>query len=75
VLEGLLKRNAALWWVVGGTISMLVLLLVTGPLRTLFRFAPLHAVDVAIMVGAGVASVLWFEVYKLLVLRRGSRVA
>jgi Ca2+-transporting ATPase len=74
-LRGMVKRNAALWWVVGGTVSMLALLFSVGALRTLFRFDALHLDDLTIMLAAGVASVLWFEIYKWVVRLRHSRVA
>jgi len=74
-LKSLAQRNAALWWVTGGTITILALLFALAPLRSLFRFSVMHPTDLVIMVGAAVASVLWFEVYKLIVHRRNSRVA
>jgi Ca2+-transporting ATPase len=74
-VRSLAERNAALWWVTGGTVTMLGLLLVVPQLRSLFRFSVMHPVDVAIMVGAGIASVVWFEIYKAVVCRRNARVA
>jgi Ca2+-transporting ATPase len=70
VLAGLAKRNAALWWVVGGTLSMLTLLLTLSPLRALFRFDGLGPMDLVIVIVAGVASVAWFEAYKAYLRRR-----
>jgi Ca2+-transporting ATPase len=67
----LAKRNAALWWVVGGTLTMLTLLLALPPLRSLFRFDVLGPVDLLIVAAAGVASVAWFEAYKAFLRRRG----
>ena len=57
--------NPALWWVVGGTVTFLSLLLVVPYFRTLLRFSVLHLHDVAICVGAAMCSVLWFEIFKL----------
>jgi Ca2+-transporting ATPase len=74
-LRGIAKKNAALWWVIGGTVSVLALLLTVPTLRSLFRFSVLHPVDLLIMTGAGIASVVWFEVYKAIARRRNSRVA
>jgi Ca2+-transporting ATPase len=59
-------RNPALAWVLSGAVGFLVLLLTVPFLRELFRFAPLHAVDVIWVLVAGVTGVLWFEVYKVL---------
>jgi Ca2+-transporting ATPase len=42
-------------------------------LRGLFRFAPLHPFDVGVCLVAGVLSVLWFELYKVVVSRSRRR--
>ncbi len=63
-------HNQALWWVSGGAVAFLALVFVIPTLRGLFRFAPLHLVDLAICLGAGAASVLWFEVLKRVTVRR-----
>jgi Ca2+-transporting ATPase len=57
--------NPALWWVVGGTIAVLVLSIYVPFLRSLFRFSALDFVDIAISFAAGGASLLWFEAWKL----------
>jgi Ca2+-transporting ATPase len=69
ILASLRRRNAALWWVVGGAAIFLVFVLAVPALRDLFLFAPLHLDDIALCLGAGTLSVLWFEVFKLV--RRG----
>ena len=53
--------NTALWWVLGGAVVFLGLVLYVPALRQLFRFGVLHAVDLAICLAAGVVSVAWFE--------------
>jgi Ca2+-transporting ATPase len=57
----------------GGGLVLLLLVLEVPALRELFRFAPLHADDLALTIGAGLASVSWFEVVKAIDLwrRRG----
>lgn len=57
-------RNAALWWVTGGAVVFLALVLYVPGLRELFRFAPLHPWDILYCFGAGVLSVSWFEAFK-----------
>ncbi|MCL5023759.1 MAG: cation-translocating P-type ATPase [Nitrospirae bacterium] len=57
--------NAALWWVIGGALFFLAMVLYLPFLRTLFRFASLHPIDVVICLAAGVVSVLWFEALKM----------
>ena len=64
--------NAALWWVVGGAIAFLALVLLVPVARGLFHFAPLRAADMALSVGAGMVCVTWFELLKLFKRRVGA---
>ena len=64
-------RNVALWWVIGGAVLLLTLVLCLPPLRGLFGFDALTAGSVAACAGAGLLSVVWFEVYKVLAHRNG----
>ena len=64
VLGTLLSPNAALWWVTGGALAFLGLALYVPVLRNLFRISFLHPSDIFICFGAGVVSILWFEVMK-----------
>lgn len=59
------RRNAALWWVVGGALAFLSLAVYFPPARNVFRFNVLHAVDLVVALVAGVAGILWFEGIKL----------
>jgi Ca2+-transporting ATPase len=65
ILASIRRRNAALWWVVGGALLFLALVLATPALRGLFLFAPLHGDDIVLCLGAGTLSVAWFEIFKL----------
>ncbi|HUS58993.1 MAG TPA: cation-translocating P-type ATPase [Planctomycetota bacterium] len=56
--------NTALWWVLGGALVFLWMVLSVPFLRDLFRFDALHWDDTLICFGAGVVSVAWFEVLK-----------
>ena len=58
--------NPALWWIVGGALGLLGVVLYTPGLRDLFHFAPPRPVDLAIGLAAGVAGILWFEGLKAL---------
>jgi Ca2+-transporting ATPase len=71
LLSALRMPNKALWWVVAGAMVMMTLVLAIPFLRDLFQFAPLHPVDIALSLGAGLGSVLWFEALKLVQRRRG----
>ncbi len=58
--------NAPLRYVVLGTFVLLGLVLFVPAIQRLAHFAPLHATDLALAIGAGVVSVLWFELVKRL---------
>jgi P-type Ca2+ transporter type 2C len=74
IISTLRSPNKALWWVVGGTLLFLGMVLYFPFLRDLFRFSKLHPVDLTICLGAGVLSIMWFEVLKMLNRRfKGSR--
>jgi Ca2+-transporting ATPase len=64
------RRNAALWWVVSGTLAALGCVLYVPVVRELFRFAPLHLTDLVLCGVAGVGGVLWFEGFKMINSRR-----
>jgi Ca2+-transporting ATPase len=65
IIGGLLAKNNALWYVTAGTVSMLALLLALPATRDLFQFQVMHLPDLGICLVAGILSVVWFEVYKL----------
>ncbi len=73
IFKTLRTPNRALSWVFGGTISCLVLVLYVPALRDLFRFAPVPLIDLAMCAGAGVLSIIWFEIYKYWSRKRGDR--
>lgn len=58
--------NSALWWVIGAALVLLGLVLYIPAWRELFRLARLHVDDLALALAAGVASVAWFELLKLI---------
>ena len=64
--------NKAMWWVVGGAFVFLAVVLYVPYLNDLFRFTKLSLLDAVVCFAAGMASVLWFEIYKL---RAGTGVA
>ncbi len=72
IIETAKHRNVALVWIVGATAAALVMSIYIAPMAALFRFAPPAATDLAIAVAAGVASVAWYDVYKV-ARRRQSR--
>jgi Ca2+-transporting ATPase len=62
--------NKALWWVSGSALVFLGLVLYIPFLRGLFHFAVLHPDDLAICFGAGIVSIAWFELMKVINGRR-----
>lgn len=58
------RRNPALKWLLVGAPTLLVLILTVPALRHAFNFGPLPLLGWVVAVGAGVAGVAWFEVYK-----------
>jgi Ca2+-transporting ATPase len=71
ILATLRDPNPALWLVVVGALAFLGAVLYVPLLRELFRFAVLHPIDLALCLGAGSVSILWFEALKALNGRRG----
>lgn len=65
-LKVLKDPNPALWWVIGGGLVFLVLVLYIPFLRNLFSFSFLHSTDLAICLAGGAISLVWFECLKLL---------
>lgn len=57
--------NKALWFVLGGTIVFLGLVLYVPALMKLFQFGRMNAGEVIVAVCAGALSVLWFELLKV----------
>ncbi len=66
ILSTLRCPNAALWWVLGGALFFLGMVLYVPFLRGVFHFSSLHFVDVLICLSAGVISILWFEGFKVM---------
>ncbi|BAY10813.1 cation-translocating P-type ATPase [Calothrix sp. NIES-2098] len=63
--EMLRSPNTALWWVIGGGLVFLGLVLYVPLLRHLFRFSFLHFEDLVISLVSGIFSILWFEGLKI----------
>ena len=62
--ETLRSPNAAQWWVFGGAVVFLGIVLSVPFLRELFQFDVLHPKDILICLGAGSVSIAWFEILK-----------
>ncbi len=64
LVRSLRTPNKALWWVFGGTLAVLLLVLYIPVLQDLFRFGDVPPLDLLVSAGAGVLSILWFELFK-----------
>lgn len=70
LFSSLRVRNPALWWVMGGALGLLPLVLSVPVLRDLFGFAPLEPLDVVVSLVAVFVAMAWFEAVKWWLSRR-----
>ena len=70
VIGALRRPNAALWWAIGATAALMAVVLAWPPAGRLFHFGPLHLDDLAICGGAGIATLLVLDLFKLMWRRR-----
>jgi len=61
--------NRAVLWVVGGAIFFLTLILNVPFFLELFQFQQLSFVNILICIAAGIITISWFEIYKLIKLK------
>lgn len=64
IIDNLKSPNRALWWVIGGALIFLALVLYIPQLQSLFSFGFLHPEDLLICFTGGIISILWFELFK-----------
>jgi Ca2+-transporting ATPase len=65
ILKSLRTPNKALWWVTGGALFFLTLVLLVPPLRDVFQFAEMHRWEMVLLAFSGLASILFAESVKL----------
>jgi Ca2+-transporting ATPase len=58
------RRNRTLKWILGAALTLLILLLSVPWLRDAFNLGPVAVIDWLVVLIAGVAGVVWFEVFK-----------
>jgi Ca2+-transporting ATPase len=61
--------NKAVLWVIGGAAFFLTLILNVPFFLELFQFEKLTIVHILICVSAGISTIIWFEIYKLVKLK------
>jgi len=64
VLKALRRPNPALWGVLGTVAALLGVVLAWPVARRLFHFGPLHADDLGLCLGAGIAILLLLDLLK-----------
>ncbi len=65
IFQSLRIPNKALWWITGGAMFFLVLVLIVPALRDVFQFAPLHRWETALLTLSGLTSILFAESVKV----------
>jgi Ca2+-transporting ATPase len=65
IAETVRQPNPALWWICAAAIAALAVAVYVPGVALLFKFAPLGMTELAAALGAGVAGVAWFEIWKL----------
>jgi Ca2+-transporting ATPase len=66
IISSLFNPNKAFGWVVGGVVVFMSLVFYIPFLRNIFHFDMMHYEDILIALGAGILSVLWFELVKII---------
>ncbi len=70
IISSMMVPNKALAWVVAGATAFLGIVIYVPFLRGIFHFAWLHPLDIAIALGSGIISVIWFEIVKYISFRK-----
>ena len=63
-LDILRIRNKAMWWVIGGALGFLALVVYTPPLQSVFHLSPLHGKDLSLILLAVTVIILLLETVK-----------
>jgi Ca2+-transporting ATPase len=70
IFEIIRDPNPAMWWVISGAVALITAVLYIPGLRDLFGFGLLHINDVLICFGAGLFSIMWFEIAKFMLKKK-----
>jgi P-type Ca2+ transporter type 2C len=70
ILQSLRTPNKALWWVSGGALFFLTLVLSFPGVRNVFQFAPMHLNEIYLIVICGLVSIFFAEIVKLKPIQR-----
>ena len=64
IIGTLRKPNKAFWWILAIATVALIVVIYVPQLSGLFNFSPLNPMNLLISIGAGISSIIWFEIYK-----------
>ena len=64
IIGTLRKPNKAFWWILIIAMAALILVVYVPQLSRLFAFSPLNPLNLFMSIGAGLVSIIWFEIYK-----------
>jgi Ca2+-transporting ATPase len=64
IVGTLRKPNKAFWWILAVAMAALLVVIYVPQLSGLFAFSPLNPLNLFVSIGAGLASIIWFEIYK-----------
>lgn len=70
IFKIIITPNRAVLWVTGGAVFFLLLILNFPFFLELFQFQRLTFLNIVICTFAGIASIVWFEIYKMVKLKR-----
>jgi len=70
IFKILVTPNKTVKWVVGGAVIFLGLILNIPVLQDLFQFEKVGYVELLICIGAGLFSITWFEIFKMIKTRK-----
>jgi Ca2+-transporting ATPase len=65
IVGTLRKPNKAFWWILALTLFALGLIIYVPILSNLFLFKALNPIDFLTCLGAGLVSIIWFEIFKM----------
>jgi len=66
IIDSFKVPNKTLFWVLGGAVIFLGMVVFIPFLQKIFHFAPMHYIDIIIALGAAIASISWFELVKFI---------
>lgn len=66
IVENIKRPNPAMWWIIGGGLVFISAALFIPFMRHLFHFDLLHVNDLILCLTAGIFSILWFELIKII---------